>query len=80
MKHIIILCLLFVCSCQTPEEEARSEKYYLDNIKYYRDTRTDICYAGKHLGSTAPVLTAVPCTDKVKAVALEFTAQEPVVR
>lgn len=79
MKYILLIALA-ICGCQTPEEEARSEKYYLDNIKYYRDTRTDICYAGKHFGSNAPVLTAVPCTDKVKAIALEFTAQEPVIK
>lgn len=70
---LLSLLFLFVIACDCPDQKEMMErrkqerivqlKHDLgDRIEYYKDDRTDLCFAGMSLGFNAAVLTNVPCS------------------
>ena len=77
MKKILFLMLLTMFGCVSKVEKQQSQSRYNSDvlelqIKYYKDTTTNLCYAGMYVGSNANSITSVPCTTKVEEVAIPF--------
>jgi hypothetical protein len=70
MKNVIILTilvLLFGVNCDAVDRASQDEtKATINNINYYKDIRTNICFAALHLGWDNGAVTAVPCTPEVE--------------
>lgn len=64
MKYLTVLCALALFGCE-PQHHSTIEKEQR-YIHYYKDARTNTCYAGHALGAYSAVLTAVPCTPDVE--------------
>jgi hypothetical protein len=80
MKYMLFL-LLFV-GCSSPDKMEQREQYrkmhvetLSDTVEYYRDTRTNLCFAGIAIGYQWGSLTNVPCTTEVDKIAHLFTSE-----
>ncbi len=79
MKRLILICLL-VCGCN----EADIKKANMENststmsaeLHYYKDSNTNLCFAGMYVGYNAGTLTNVPCTPEVEKVAHSFVSEK----
>lgn len=63
----IIFIALFVAACQM---NSAPSKINTDNITYFQDKRTGLCFAAMNSfahSNDITVITNVPCTDKVKS-------------
>jgi hypothetical protein len=45
-------------------------------LVYFKDPRTELCFAGKYLWSSGAVLTSVPCSQAVEQVISEQIAAQ----
>jgi hypothetical protein len=66
MKKFLLLPLLaiFLVACDnTPQTHKEKQQHWLH---YYKDTRTDLCFAGYHLGGRDGFMTQVPCSPEVE--------------
>lgn len=64
MKKILLICLMLSgCDFKMPAEQA-------DEISYYKDHRTNLCFAENHVissnGFKFTVFSYVPCTAEVE--------------
>ena len=76
MKKIKIMILrgLVCCACgpiTQEQENARAKQYLSEYLVYYKDTKTDTCFAGTEITR----LTSVKCNDKVEAKAIIFESK-----
>ncbi len=72
MKKLFIILAafsLFGCVDEPHHTESQKSQNY---IHYYKDPRTDICFAGSCLGCREAVLTTVPCTPEVERLLESF--------
>lgn len=75
-KFIAVVCLTLLSGCSEKDiAEASSDR--LDNLTYFKDTRTGLCFAGRHIGSNYGYLTNVPCSSEVEKSAIEFKSRQP---
>lgn len=78
MKNIMMILtgLIILCNCDTKSHQARadndddyayqlSKNYIINNVRYMKDPRTDLCFAASPLGSSISIFATVPCTEKV---------------
>jgi hypothetical protein len=72
MKKLITISVLFgllsglalVACGSDPSPTSRQNAIHW--VHYYKDTRTDLCFAGYNLGSNDALLTQVPCSPEVE--------------
>ena len=71
MKKIVIALLLLV-GCATPEEQVRYSQIKLHSLIYYKDDRTNLCFVDNdvynHYGSDSHVFANVPCSPEVEVL------------
>lgn len=87
MKWLVIFAFLLVACEDSPEEKkakAKTEqekitmqidshtKSLSEDLEYYKDTRTGLCFSGMYIGYYATAITNVPCTPEVEKVAHSF--------
>lgn len=74
MKKILLLLLLIGCN-ETSREQFRKENFptvkeEASQIRYYKDSRTNLCFAASQVGEyptgTATVFANVPCSPAVE--------------
>jgi hypothetical protein len=79
MKKFLLVFLLCL-GCESREEVdervAREAVDYLsDNVAYYKDTRSNLCFAGMDIKYRTATFTSVACTPEVEKVARSFTSK-----
>jgi len=71
MKKILLIGALCLFGCEKPNWT----KLHLDNLnysfEYYKDMRTNLCFAGMYNSS----ITNVPCTPEVEKIAHPFRSE-----
>lgn len=80
MKKLLIAALLLV-GCESSQELEQHRinndvKIMSDYLIYYKDTRTNLCFAGYGLGWNNGALTNVPCNEQVEKVAHHFVSSK----
>lgn len=67
MKRIWLLCTVLGLSCIEGGRADSAER--IGSIRYFRDKRTDLCFAFAWggLANGGPAMANVPCTNDVKA-------------
>ncbi len=79
MKRLILICLL-VCSCNVEDMKKASIEYDVNTMstemRYYKDTNTNLCFAASHIGTQMATMTNVPCTPEVEKVAHSFASEK----
>lgn len=67
MKYILILAI-FIMGCETLKQQGIENEKNLINqdLSYYKDSKTGLCFAAISIGSTAQSVTNVPCTPEVE--------------
>lgn len=69
MKKILFICM-FLISCYPKEIQ---QKIYIENeIVYYKDMRTNTCYAGIGINTQYQSLTSVDCQSGIEQSAIKF--------
>ena len=67
-----------MCACDRESMEMRnreSEIFTLSTeVRYYKDTRSNLCFAGMDISTTAQTVTNVPCTPEVEKVVWHFSS------
>lgn len=61
MKRLLFVLLLGLVSCDEFTNESR-----VKDFEYFKDTRTNLCFASYNLGMSYGVMTNVPCTEEVE--------------
>lgn len=79
MKSILLFaCLIGLVACDKQEMRRDWVKDDIerlgDNLNYYKDSRTNLCFAGMYLNSHGAVFTSVQCTPEVEKLAHTFTS------
>lgn len=69
---ILLPFLLLCCSCTEQQLSIDQRQYLGDRIAYYKDPRTELCFAGMAIGGPSALLTNVPCTPRVEELAKPF--------
>lgn len=64
MKKLILAALLALTACAPPPPTGKVKQQHW--VHYYKDTRTDLCFAGYNLGGHDGYLTQVPCSPEVE--------------
>lgn len=79
MKYILLL--LALVGCDAAHEQATRKSWLAieaqaltDNLFYFKDDATNICYAGLSVGFASGTLATVPCYPEVEARATHFTS------
>lgn len=81
MKYLLLVLLLVSCTTETSESKRNvylnsmndsNSTMFLPEIRYYKDTATNLCFAGQWLGWNSAVLTNVPCTPEVDKLVTNF--------
>ncbi len=64
--QIIIAICLFTIGC--PNEQAQHDRQVqtANKISYWKDSRTNICFASLNLGWDSATMASVPCTPEVE--------------
>ena len=67
MKYIIILSILLIGCEAIKQQSINNEKSFInEDLDYYKDSKTGLCFAGLSVGSPAQTITNVPCTLEVE--------------
>lgn len=82
MKKFLLIFGLLICACDTPAQREADQKAEqqardlsnLNDIRYYKDTRTDLCFSGAWVGAKWGLWANVPCTPEVEESALKFAS------
>lgn len=81
MKKILIAILVLGCSSSAPGQvdpryEKRADTVELSNsLSYYKDERTQLCYAGAYGGFNGSIFTHVPCLGEIERTAYRFRSK-----
>jgi len=78
MKKLLIVFGLLLSSCRSSQEY--SEHYgqiMSEYLQYYKDDRTNTCYASAVFGTRNGVLTYVPCNKEIEESAMHFSSKKP---
>jgi hypothetical protein len=59
MKYFPLAVVLLTLACDSTGER-------IDRMKYFKDSKTDLCFAAQSLGFNNGVMTNVPCTPEVE--------------
>jgi hypothetical protein len=62
MNKLFLLPLLLLSACDSFNSST------VNTISYFKDDRTQLCFAASGLGTSLGVLTNVPCTPEVLAL------------
>lgn len=70
MKKILLCLLLIGCNEDFRKENFPTVKEEANQIRYYKDSRTNLCFAMSQVGEypvgTATIFANVPCTPEVE--------------
>ncbi len=67
MKKFFILAILLTgCPTISKEREESLDAERIRNLEYFKDPKTNLCFAARSLGYYSAVLTNVPCTPEVE--------------
>lgn len=66
MKKILLIALMML-GCETAPS--------VQDLRYVKDPRTNLCFASYHMGTTYGFMTIVPCTDQVEAAIRQDTVK-----
>ena len=53
------------------KEEVDAAVRILKGMHYFKDTRTNLCFAGSYLGYASALMTNVPCSPEVEKLIIE---------
>ena len=68
MKAVIaIACAALACG-SVESERQHAARQTVEDMRYFLDARTGLCFAGTDLRYNSAVMTHVPCTTEVKAL------------
>jgi hypothetical protein len=83
MRKLLFIFSLLILSCDSDEqikerlkEERAAEVSHLSELRYFKDTRMNLCYAGTYIGHTYGTMTNVPCTPEVETTATTFASKK----
>ncbi len=75
MKYILVSIFLLSCS---PEQQAAQQVDWMQDMQYFKDTRTNLCFASSRIKSHGSLLfTSVPCTPELEQEAYRFKSSTP---
>jgi hypothetical protein len=67
MKKLLLLPLLMLSmTCNDPAQSETNKEKQNHWVHYYKDARTDVCFAAYNLGAYDALLTQVPCSPEVE--------------
>lgn len=79
MKYIILLLALVGCDAAHEQATRKSwiaieNEVLTQNLLYFKDDTTNLCYAGLSVGFASGTLANVPCTEEVDRRASHFSS------
>lgn len=76
------MCICLILGCQSSTEYRRDKaaediRTLSSSLIYYKDLRTNLCFAGFGMGWNYSTLTNVPCTPEVEKNIKTFSSTQP---
>jgi hypothetical protein len=71
----VMIISLLICSCDLPPKLSETQ-YLSQDLKYFKDDTTNLCFAGVWVKTVAATLANVPCTKEVEQAAHHFNSKE----
>lgn len=66
MKKLLLAIALLLTACDNRAESQTFKEKQQYWVHYYKDTRTNLCFAGRGLNGYSALLTQVPCSPEVE--------------
>ena len=80
MKKLMLCIVIMLVGCDpVQEKQSRQHRHAItlaEDLEYYKDDKTGICFAGLYVGANYGTLTQVPCRDVKEENLIHFISRD----